>query len=177
MKKIITWPIAIITSAISLVVMCIFSLILSLVKNWLGKVAFLSEIFEFLGEILDLGLIAIAALFIACSIWKCGKTVIEKINGQKEPFNKCPVFHINNLFLLAFLAMVIVLGYDFVMLIGKTVASYTAGFQGLGKLLMFYEAIKDTLGFVRNEKAILYTVGSNGLILFLINIFSDKMIN
>ena len=77
------WLTASLTTAISLVVMLIFDFLLSLVYSLLEKVPFLSEILDFIGELLDLGLTSLVAIFLITAIWNAGHSIIEKINGKK----------------------------------------------------------------------------------------------
>ena len=168
MKKLSVWLVAIITSGVSLAAILLFDLILSWVYFQLGKVAFLLGILEFIGELLDLGLTALVAAWIVENIWTYGYTLIKKINGEKIPYNKTPLYHTNNMFILLFLAMVIFVGYQFFREIGGAVAAYTADTQGLSKLLMFLKAIKDVFLYVRSEYIYLYKIGANSLILTVI---------
>ena len=177
MKKIAVWPIAVLTSAASLIAMCIFDFILSLIYYFIEKIPFLSDIIEYIGEILDLGLTALVAALIATFIWKFGHTIIEKISGRSIAFKYSPVSYVNCVFILVFLAALIFLGYTFATLIGSVVTSYTADLQGMDKFLMFFKAVKDTFVFVRGENIILYALGYNSLVLSVINIFSDTFID
>ncbi len=177
MKKISVWLVALLTSLASLAAMCIFSVLLAVVYYFIGKVAFLSEIIDFVGELLDLGLTVLASMFIAITIWRFGHTVIEKISGKEIKYADSPIAYINSAYLFVFLVLLILLGVKFAMLIGGVVGAYTADFQGLSKILMFFKAIKDALLFVCNENRILYEICINALVLFGINIYAGKFID
>ena len=175
MKKVSGWLVAILTSAVSLAAMLLFDLILSWVYFLLGKVAILVGILEFIGEILDLGLTALVAVAIVDYIWAFGHSLIEKIQGERISYNKTPLYHTNNVFVFLFLAMVIFVGYQFFTEIGGAVAAYTAGMQGIGKILMFFKAIKDVFLYVRSQYIYIYKIGANSLILTVISLLkTDK---
>ena len=72
--------------------------------------------------------------------------------------------------------MVLFLGYQFVTTVGRTVANYTTGYEGFDKLLLFLKAIKDHYTSVCGENIVLYKLGNNSLILWVINAFADKFI-
>ncbi len=177
MKKVSMWLVAAMTCLVSLIAMCIFDFILSVIYYFIGKVPFLSDIIDYIGGLLDLGLTVLIAMGIATAIWRFGHSIIEKINGNGIEFQKSPIYYINNCFLFIFLAMVLFLGYKFVMLIGGAVTEYTAALQGMDKILMFLKAIKDTVALVCNENILLYKIGNNALILFAINIYADRFID
>ena len=175
MKKVSGWLVAIVTSAVSLAAMLLFDLLLSWVYFYLGKVAFLVDILDFIGELLDLGLTALVAVLIVGNIWTFGHSLIDKINGEEIPYNKTPLYHTNNVFIFLFLAMVMFVGYQFFTEIGGAVDAYTAGMQGVGKILMFLKAIKDVFLYVRSEYIYIYKIGANSLILTAISlIMPDK---
>ena len=171
MKKTLTWTIAITTSFISLVAMLIFDFVLSLIYSLIGKAPLLSEIIDFIGEILDLGLTALFAYIIALFVWEKGQSVIEKINGETVEFNKSPISTVNNMFCFVFLGAAVFLGFKFAALIGDTVSYYTVEAQGFEAILMFLKAVKDTVVSVCVENIIVYKVCLNSLILFICNIF------
>jgi len=170
MKKLSGWLVAIITSAVSLAAMLLFDLILSWVYFYLGKVAFLVDILDFIGELLDLGLTALVAVAVVTYIWSFGHVLIEKINGEEIAYNKTPLYHTNNVFIFLFLAMVVFVGYQFFTEIGGAVAAYTADMQGMGKLLMFLKAVKDVFLYVRSEYIFIYKIGANSFILTAISL-------
>ncbi len=174
MKTVLGWVIALVTSLVSLIAMCIFDFILSLIYYFFGKVPFLSEIIDFIGEILDLGLTVLVAALIANTIWEIGHSLIEKTTGKILKYQDGPIHYINNLFLFVFLSMFLFLGYSFITSIGNAVITYTANYQGFAKLLMFYEAIKDTFSAIRDANIIFYMIGSNAFFLFAINVFFFK---
>ena len=177
MKKIFIWITSIIICAVSLIAVCTFDLILSYIFNIFEKVPFLNEILDFMGGFLDLGLTVLISIAISTSIWRLGHFIIKKINGEKIEFKKCPIYYINNLFIVLFFAAVIFLGFEFSMLIGKAVQTYTAEFQGFAKILMFFKSIKDTFLSVCNQNILLYEAGTQGLVLFGFNIFADRLID
>lgn len=172
MKKISMWSVATTTSLVSLIAMLTFDFILSIIYYFIGKVAFLSEIIDFIGGVLDLGLTFLIAALIASAVWGLGSSIIEKINGEPIEFNKIPIYNINNLFVFVFFGMLIYFGFKFFALIGDVITPYTADFQGINKILMFFKAIKDTFLYVRNENIIIYKIGTNSLVLFIINIYN-----
>ncbi|MBR5272715.1 MAG: hypothetical protein IKU25_04895 [Clostridia bacterium] len=177
MKKVFIWPIAVITSLISLITMLVFDFVLSFVWYFIGKVPFLTEIIDSIGEILDLGLTALTALVIVTSIWAFGHSIIQKIKGKSSDFQKSPVYYVNSMFFIMFLVMAIFLGYKFTMMIGEAVTVYTVGSQGVEKFLLFAKAIKDTLYFICRENIVIYRIGTNSLILSIVNVFSNKFIH
>jgi len=168
------WLVALVTALVSFVAMYIFNWLLSVVYYFLGKVPFLTDILDYLGELLEIGLTALAAYLIAIAIWKFGHSVIEKINGGPIEFEDSPIRSVNFFFLIPFLAILVFFGYQFVVLIGGTVAAYTAEFEGFTKILLFFKAIKDTLVFVCNEHIILYRVGVSSFYISIINLFADQ---
>lgn len=170
MKKIAAFTVALITALISLIAMGIFDFVLDLIYALLAKVPFLTDIVEGIGEILDIGLTALLAVFIAIYIWKFGYKVMRKL-VEYESFEKCPLYHINNAFFFVFLAAYAFLGYHFFSHIGDAVSSYTADFTGFGKVLMFWEAIKDVYSYVCSQFYIYYLIGSGSFVLFIINVF------
>lgn len=176
MKKLAAWPLAALTSAVSLAAMCVFDLILSVIYYFLGKVPFLTDLLEYLGDILDLGLTALFAAFLATWIWVKGHTLIEKLYGHEIDYDKGPVYRVNYVFFFLSLAAFLFIGYLFFTQVGATVTAYTADFQGLSKLLLFGKAIKDTFSFVCAQHLVIYKVGSASLILFVVHIFSDHFI-
>ena len=171
MKKISVWFIAVITTLVSLIAMLAFDFLLSLLYYLLGKVALLSGIINYIGDILDLGLTALAAALLAGAIWNFGLSVIEKTSGTTIQYKNSPIYHTNNAFFFLFLAILIFLGVRFATMIGGAVTAYTVDLHGMSKFLMFLKAIKDTFLYVRSESIILYKIGSNSLILFAISTF------
>jgi hypothetical protein len=171
MRKISGWFIALLSSLISLAAMLIFDFILSLAYHYIGKVPFLTEIMEYIGDIMDLGLTTLVAALLATAIWRVGLSVIEKLYGHTIAFDESPIYHINVLFIFVFFAMAIFVGYQFITLIGGAVRSYTSDMQGMGKFLIFFKAIKDVFLYVRSENILFYKIGTNSLILFIISIF------
>ncbi len=176
MKKISSWLVAILAALVSLLAMCLFDLLLSWIGFYIAKVPFLTDIIEGIGEILDLGLTALIAIVIASSIWQLGLKISNKITGQNVEFEDSALFKINNMFLFVFLAAFVFLGFNFFTIIGDTVTAYTADIQGFTKFLMFLKAIKDTFIFVCNDSLLIYTVGGNSFVLFVINIFYSRFI-
>ncbi len=171
MKKISMWLTALTTSFVSLLAMLLFDYLLSTVYFYIGKVPFLSEALDFIGEILDLGLTALFAIFLIGAIWKLGHSIIEKINGKEIEFTKSPICYVNNLFLVVFLVALVFLVINFATIIKDVVTSYTSDTQGLGTILTFFEALKDAAIYVCDQNIILYKIGSNSIVLFFINIF------
>ena len=172
MKKISAWLVAIVTGVVSLGAMLVFDYLLSLVYHFVGKVKFLNGIIDFAGEILDLGLTALVAALIATAIWRFGHSLIEKMYGEKLPYENSPVCHIANSFIFLFLAVILFVGYHFFANIGDAVTTYTVGMQGMGKILMFLKAIKDVFLYVRSEYIFIYKIGANSLILTAISLFA-----
>ena len=170
MKKAATFGIALITALISLIAMGIFDFVFDLIYSLLAKVPFLTDILEGIGEILDIGLTALLAIFIAIYIWKFGFRVMNMIISY-ESFDKCPLYHVNNCFFLLFLGAYAFLGYHFFSHIGNAVSEYTADFTGFGKALMLWEAIKDVYTYVCNQYYIYYLIGSGSFVLAIINLF------
>lgn len=170
MKKISGWFVALITCAVSLAAMLIFDYLLSLLYYYMGKVSFLVDILDFIGELLDLGLTALVAVVVATSIWNFGHKLTQKICGEQIPYEKSPVDRVNDLFILVFLAALAFVGYHFFVNIGDAVAFYTEGVTGLGKLLMFWKAIKEAFLYVRSEYILIYKIGFNSFILTVINL-------
>ncbi len=176
MKKLISYPVALLVSAVSLLAMCIFDILLSLVYALLGKVPFLVDIIEFIGELLDLGLTVLFALFLVTAIWRVGHKLIQKICGPHD-FEKSPIRHTTFLLLLLTLAMLIAVGGTFFGAVGERVASYTADMTGLGKWLMWGKAVKDTYTYACAEHLILYKLGSSAFLLGIINVFAEKFVD
>lgn len=177
MKRFFRWPIALLTSFATLVAMLLFDFILSLFYYLICKIPFMDYIIDFIGEILDLGLTALFAYTIAVFIWGFGHSLVEKIVGKDIEFKKSPVFYINLSFFFIFLIVFVFFAINVVMLIDDFVVNYTAQFQGLRKILMFFKAIKDSTIFVWNQNSILYRIGANSLLLSVINIFASNFID
>ncbi|MBQ9973909.1 MAG: hypothetical protein IJP02_03000 [Oscillospiraceae bacterium] len=176
MKKLAIWPLALLTSLVSLAGMCLFDLVLSLFYYVIGLVPFLTDILDYLGDILDLGLTALFAGFVATEIWVFGHTLIEKINGASIPYSKGPVFRINHVFFFLAAAALLFVGWQFFSLVGSVVTGYTTGYEGFGRLLLFFKAIKDAFAFVCAEHLVIYRIGSASLILSVVHLFSEHFI-
>ena len=177
MKKVLTWPIAVITSLLSLAAMYLFDLILTVIYYFLGKIPFLTDIIDFIGEILDLGLTVLVGVFILTFIWGLGKKLIEKIIGEHCEYEKTPIYYTNNCLLLVFLAMVIFLGIQFVPLITPAVTYFTEDSSGITKILLFFKAIKEVFLHVCSENAFFYRIGGNSLFVAIANIFFSKYVH
>lgn len=171
MKKISAWLVAILTALVSLGAMLLFDYLLTLLYFYIGKVSFLAGALEFIGEILDLGLTALAAAAVVTAIWGFGHKLVQKIYGEKIPYDKSPVDRVNSMFIVVFLAALVFVGYHFVINIGDATAFYTEGTAGLGKILMFFRAVKEVFLYVRSEFVVIYKVGSNSLIMAVIAAF------
>lgn len=172
MKKLSAWSVALITWVVSLAAMLVFDYLLTLAYYYIGKVSFLAGALEFIGEILDLGLTALVAAVVATAIWGFGLKLIRKIYGEKIPYEKSPVDRINDMFVLVFLAVLVFVGYHFFVNIGDAIAFYTENVTGLGKLLMFWKAIKEVFLYVRSEYILIYKIGFNSFILTVIDLFA-----
>ena len=174
MKKLSAWGVAIITGLVSLAAMLIFDFILSVIYYFIGKVPLLSDVVDYIGDILDLGLTALIAMGIALFIWRFGYGITNKITGENREYDKSPVAYTNFCFIIVFLVMVLFLGYQFVTTVGRTVANYTTGYEGFDKLLLFLKAIKDHYTSVCGENIVLYKLGNNSLILWVINALASR---
>ena len=176
MKTISAWLVAVITSGVSLAVMCVFDLILSIIYYYIGKIAFLTDILDYFGEILDLGLTAIVAMLLATAVWRFGHKIVEKIKGEEIEFEKGPVYCVNHCFFFAFIVIFLFLSFQFVMLIGAAVTNYTADLYGFAKILMFFKAIKDTVVHVCSDNLVLYKISANSFLLSAIQIFGSQFV-
>ena len=174
MNKISGWFLALVTAAVSLAAMLVFDYLLSLLYFYMGKVPFLTGILEFVGELLDLGLTALVAAFVATTIWKFGHTLIEKMHGEKIPYEKGPMYIISVSFIFIFFAVLIFVGYHFFANIGDAVGYYTADMEGWGKVLMFLKAVKEVFVYVRSEYILIYKIGFNSMILAAIAAFVPR---
>lgn len=152
--------------------MCTFDFLLSLIYYFIGKIPFLAEIVDGIGEILDLGLTALVAAVMATAIWNFGNSIISKITGKVVDYESSYVFCVNFVFIGIFLFATVVLGIQFASHIGETIAFYTEDSQGLTKVLLFFEAIKNTFSYIRAENVFLYMIGHNSLILCIISAFA-----
>ena len=172
MKKLAAWLLALVICLVSLVAMCLFDDLLAWVYHFIGKVELLTEILASIGEVLDLGLTALVAVLIVHTVWGFGYDRIKILNPAVTRYEKSPIYHINNVIGLLFLVMLVVLGYDFVKLVGEMVRTYTEGFRGLGKCLLFFKALKDTYLLVGEANFALFRIGTNALFLFVGNLFA-----
>lgn len=172
MKKIGTWSVAIITSLVSLAAMLVFDYILAWIYYLMGKVPFLTDVIEGIGEVADLGLTALVAVLIAHTIWAAGNSLIRKIDGEALKDKNTPLYHTNNAFLLVAIAVFVFVGYHFFRQIGGTVITYTSDPRWFAKILLFFEAIKDTFLTVRAEHILIYKIGWNSFVLAVIAMFN-----
>ena len=174
MRKIASWSVAFITSAVSLAAMCAFDLLLGVIGYYMKKVPFLSDIGEFcgemIGELLGFGITTLAALGIAGGIWKVGLTIIKKIEKKDLDYSDPPLGFTNGLFILLFLGTLIFLGVQFFMVVGGFVMTYTADLQGLAKILMFFAALKDAYFGVCAAHFIISMICADSLSLMLIHV-------
>ena len=170
-RKVSAYFVAIVTALVSLVAMLVFDYVLSLLYYFMGKVPFMVGIIDFIGEVLDLGLTALLAAVVANTIWGLGHKLVQKIYDQKIPYDKSPVDRVNGVFCLVFLVVLVFVGYHFFVNIGSAVAFYTEGLTGLGKILMFLKAAKETFLYVRSEFIWIYKIGFNSMILTIISMF------
>lgn len=171
MKKIVICLVAFITSAVSLALMYLFDILLSFIYFYIDKVKFLATILDFIGGILDLGLTALVAIAIAVSVWEVGHKIVEKIIGIPISRNKSPIYNMNYIFTVIFVVVFIFIGYKFIVTIGPVASSYMSAFNGVGKGLALWEAIKETFWYVRDSHIFIYRLGTNSFILAIINMY------
>lgn len=172
MRKIAIWSIAIITVFIDLAVLCLLDWVRALLIVYLSQwpfVLLIIEFFEgFLGECLEFGLGLIIYGAISYGIWQLGEYFIKKINDGQIAFKCSPTTYISYSLVCLFLISSVIIGIDFFTSIGEIVTAYTEGFTFWGKVIRFFDAIKDTYTYARLNNLWVHYIGGNSLLICVV---------